>query len=154
MTCPLISPTLSRKKRPARPTMRDLPQRRSKTFSTVRIETNLWQGDRGVEVDSVEGDFAETEAPEEQSRRTQKQIFAEEVISRVDEEVSVAVRQHGWTCTQRGLWLTCGSAGNSTGGRAHSPTAMLWFLLLNSLMSSLSIVESQIPMERERRRLS
>ena len=28
-------------------------------------------------------------------------------------------------------------AGDSTGGRAHSPTAMLWFFLLNSLMSAL-----------------
>ena len=26
------------------------------------------------------------------------------------------------------LWLACQSAGNSTSGRAHGPTAMLWFV--------------------------
>ena len=40
-------------------------------------------------------------APEEQSRRTQEQIVAEEVIT-TDEEVPVAVRQHGWMCTENG----------------------------------------------------
>ena len=30
---------------------------------TATIETNLWQGDVGVEVDSVEGDLAEVENP-------------------------------------------------------------------------------------------
>ena len=34
---------------------------RSKKIATVRIETNFRQGDLGVEVDSVEGDLAETE---------------------------------------------------------------------------------------------
>ena len=41
--------------------------------------------------------------PEEQRRRTQEQIVAEEVISTVDEEVFMAVRQHGWMCTEKGL---------------------------------------------------
>ena len=40
--------------------MRDLPQGRSKILP-LRIETNLLQGDLGVEEDSVEGDLAETE---------------------------------------------------------------------------------------------
>ena len=64
-------------------------------------------------------------------------------ISTVDEDVFVAVQQRGWMCTEKELWLACGSAGNITCGRAHSPTGMLWFLLLNSLMSSLRIVETQ-----------
>ena len=34
-------------------------------------------------------------APEKQSRRTQEQMVAEEVVSAVDEEVSVPARQHG-----------------------------------------------------------
>ena len=34
-------------------------------------------------------------------------------------------------------------AGNSTGGRAHGPTAMLGFVLLDSLMSALPIIETQ-----------
>ena len=124
---------------------------------TATIEPNLQQGDLGVEVDRVEGDLAETEnlfyggrgvvgvggAPEEQSRRTQEQIVAEVVSPQPMRRVFVAVRQHGWMCTQKGLWLACESAGNSTGVRADSPTAMVWFYLLNSLMSSLPIVETQ-----------
>ena len=116
-------------------------------IATVRIETNLRQGDLGVEVDTVEGDLAETEnslagdeAPSEweerkkgHSRRTQ-QTVAEEVISTVDEEV----------------WLACGSAGNSTGGRAHSPTAMLCSVLQNSLMSALLVAETR----KSRRKVS
>ena len=38
----------------------------------------------------------------------------------------MAERQHGRMCTEKGLCLACESAGDSTGGRAHSPTAMLW----------------------------
>ena len=90
----------------------------------------------------MKGDLAETKnhsqvtrrhrsgrrSPEEQSRRTQEQIVAGEVISTVDEEVFLAVRQQGWVCTEKELWLVCESAGNSTSGRAHSPTAMLCFL--------------------------
>ena len=37
----------------------------------------------------------------------------------------------------KGLWLACQSTCNSTGGRAHGPTALLCFVLLNSLMSAL-----------------
>ena len=37
----------------------------------------------------------------------------------------MAERQHGRMCTEKGL--ACESSGNSTGGRVHSPTAMLWF---------------------------
>ena len=59
--------------------------------------------------------------PEAQSRRTQEQIVAEDVTSTVDEWVFVAARQHGWMCTEKWLWLACESAGDSTGGRAHSP---------------------------------
>ena len=44
-------------------------------------------------------------APEEQSQGTQEQIVAEEVICTVDEEVFVAVRQHGRMCTENWLWL-------------------------------------------------
>ena len=58
-------------------------------------------------------------APEEQSQGTQEQIVAEEVICTVDEEVFVAVRQHGRMCTENWLWLA-GSAGDGTDGRAHS----------------------------------
>ena len=76
-------------------------------------------------------------APEEQSRGTQEEIVAEEVISTVDEEVFVAMRRYGRMCTEKELWLACESAGDSTGGRAHSPTAMLCFFKLDSLMSSL-----------------
>ena len=51
----------------------------------------------------------------------------------------MAVRQHGRMCTKKELCLACESAGDSTGGRAHSPTAVLWvFSFLDSLMSSLS----------------
>ena len=61
-------------------------------------------------------------------------------------KISVKGRQLVWTeqgivhdadRTEKGLWLACESAGNSTGGRAHSSTTMLWFLILDSLMSSL-----------------
>ena len=39
---------------------------------------------------------------------------------------------------EKELWLACQSTGNSTGGRAHGPTAMLSsFILLNSLMLAL-----------------
>ena len=38
---------------------------------------------------------------------------------------------------EKGLWLACQSIGNITGGRAHGPTAMLCFVLLDSLMLSL-----------------
>ena len=38
---------------------------------------------------------------------------------------------------EKGLWLACQSTGDSTGGRAHGPTAMLCFVLLNSLISAL-----------------
>ena len=93
-------------------------------------------------------------APKEQGRPTREQIVAEEVISAVDEEVSVAVRQHGWMCTEKGLWLACESAGNSTGGRAHSSTAMLCVFFLSFDVVSLLIVETEIPKERERRRPS
>ena len=41
----------------------------------------------------------------------------------------MAVRQHGRMCTKKELCLACESAGDSTGGRAHSPTAVLWFFL-------------------------
>ena len=47
----------------------------------------------------------------------------------------VANRQLGRMCTKKELWLDCESAADSTGGRAHSPTAMLWFIL-DSLMSA------------------
>ena len=99
-------------------------------------------------------------SPEEQSRRTQEQIVVEKVISTVDEEVFVAVRQHGWMCTEKGLWLACESAGDSTGGRAHSPTAMLFFFFLEIFFGlldvvSLPVVETQKSQkERERRRPS
>ena len=43
----------------------------------------------------------------------------------------------GGVMDEKGLWLSCQSTGICTGGRAHGPTAMLFFLL-NSLMSSLS----------------
>ena len=66
-------------------------------------------------------------AREVQSRWTQEQVVAEEVISSIDEEVFVAVRQHGWTCNQKGLWQVCKSAESSTGGRAHSPTGAVVF---------------------------
>ena len=33
----------------------------------------------------------------------------------------MAVRQHGWMRTRKGLWLACDSAGDSTGGRVKNP---------------------------------
>ena len=48
----------------------------------------------------------------------------------------VAVRQHGWMCTEKELWLTCEITCDSTGGRAHSFTAMLSFFICDRLMSS------------------
>ena len=86
-------------------------------------------------------------AAEEQSRRNGEQFVAGEVISAVDEEGFYGVRQHGWMCTENGLRLACESAGNSS-------MAMLWFFLLNSLMSSLPVVQRQILMERKRCRPS
>ena len=57
---------------------------------------------------------------------------------------------------QKGLWLACQSTGDSTGGRAHGLTAMLFLFLLIGLMSSLSSFrgDTEIPKERERRRPS
>ena len=86
----------------------------------MRIETDVWQDHLGVEVDSVEGDLAETEnsfagdksssgvggAPEEQSR-----------ISTVDEVVFVAARWHGWMCTEKELWLALRKRRQQQGGR-------------------------------------
>ena len=86
---------------------------KEKEVATLKAttETHLQQGDIGTEVDHVKGDLTETDgeqrgvvrwgggAPEEQSRRTQEQIVAEEVISTVE---------------RRFLW-PCGS----TGGRAQ-----------------------------------
>ena len=56
---------------------------------------------------------------------------------------------------EKGPWLACQST-DSTEGRAHGPTAMLCFVLLNSLMLSVSSYrrDAEIPMERERRRPS
>ena len=45
---------------------------------------------------------------------------------------------------EQGLWLACQSTGNSTGGRAHGPTAMLCFFSFEqSDVVSLPIVETQ-----------
>ena len=65
--------------------------------------------------------------------RIQEQIVAEKVISTVgEEEVFVAERQLGRMCTEMCYgWLTTAQ------GRVHSPTAMLWFFILDSLMLSL-----------------
>ena len=132
MTWPLISPTSLQAGEEDRKTHAPLVQAKENEFATVTetIETNLRQGDIRVEVDSTRGDLAETEhhcsgdqasfeweeerngfrgAPEEQSRRTQEQSVAEDIIFTVDEEVFVA--------------------GDSTGGRAHSSTAMQCFFL-------------------------
>ena len=49
----------------------------------------------------------------------------------------MAERQLGRMCTKKGLWLACESAGDSTGGRAHRPTAVLCFFIVDSLMSAL-----------------
>ena len=43
----------------------------------------------------------------------------------------------GGVKVEKGLWLACPSTGDSTGGRADGPAAMLCFVLLNSLMSAL-----------------
>ena len=99
-----------KKKEGSKANVAGLTATKKQEIATVRIETNLWQ-DLGVELGSVEGDLAETEnslasdaasseggAREEQSR-----------IATVDEEVLAAVRQHGWTCAQKGLWLGCES---------------------------------------------
>ena len=39
----------------------------------------------------------------------------------------MAERQLGRMCTKKELSLACESAGDSTGGRAHGPTATLCF---------------------------
>ena len=45
---------------------------------------------------------------------------------------------------EKGLWLACKSPGDSTGGCAHGPTAMLCLVFLNSLdVDSLPITETQ-----------
>ena len=130
---------------------------------TAGIETNLWQGDLETKVDGMKGDLTETERKsnealfdweeerQEQSRGSQEQIVAEEDISADDEGFFVALRQHVRMCTEKGLWLACESAGESTGVRAHSPTAMPWFLILDIVMLSLFPSLRQIPNDRERR---
>ena len=94
---------------------------------TATIETNFRQGDIGVEVDGMKGDLTETEnhfsgdqASSEYEEERQKSR-ADELrdISTVGGEVSVAVRQLGWTCPQ--------------------PLGNAVVFLLDSLMSSLIV---------------
>ena len=78
-------------------------------------------------------------APQEQGRGIREQIVAEEVISKVDEEVFVAKRQHGRMCTEKGLWLACESAGKQHGWTCPQPHSnALVFFMLDSL-----IIETQ-----------
>ena len=76
---------------------------------SATIETNLRQCDLGVEVDSTQGDLAETDnslaGDEASSEREERQK------SRADPQ---SMRRFLWPC-------------DSTGGRAHSATRMLWF---------------------------
>ena len=56
--------------------------------------------------------------------------------------VGIFVRADDSTCgvkDKKELWLACQSIGDSTGGRAHGPTAMLcvFFFFLNGLISTL-----------------
>ena len=95
---------------------------------TATIETNLRQGDLETEVDGMKGDVTETETESEalsEWEEERQKSRADEVISTVVEEVWPCDSTGG--CAQRrGLWLASESAGDSTGGRAHSPTGMLW----------------------------
>ena len=82
MTCPQISPTPRREKEASKVDRAGRAAAKKQELATARIETNLLDNNLGVEVDSVEGDLAETEnslagddassewvgTPEEQSR--------------------------------------------------------------------------------------
>ena len=92
--------------------------------------TNLRQCDLGVEVDSVEGDLAETEnslagdeASSEWEERQKSSVESPQFMRRLLWPSECT----GGCAQRRRLWLACESAGNSTGGDAHSSTAMLRF---------------------------
>ena len=104
---------------------------------TAAIETNLRQGDLETEVDGMKGDLTETETKsnealsewkEERQKSSADELRSRSLLRRSSPQsmrrVFVAVRQHGRMFTEKGLRLACESAGDSTGGRAHS-TAML-----------------------------
>ena len=76
-------------------------------------------------------------AERQTSRAHQLGSVGKEVTFTVDEEVFVAVRRRGRKCTEKGLWLACESASDSTGGRALHDNAVVFFML-DSLMLSLS----------------
>ena len=44
---------------------------------------------------------------------------------------------------KKGLWLACQSKGDTTGGRAHGPTAMLFYCCEQSDVGSFLITETQ-----------
>ena len=69
--------------------------------------------------------LATDSAERQTSRADQLGSVGKEVIFTVDEEVFVAVRRHGRMCTEKGLWLACESASDSTVDVCS--TTMLWF---------------------------
>ena len=74
----------------------DEEERKTDHAPLVAATENLRHGDLGVEVDRVKGDLAETENSHAGDKSSSEwDIVVEEVISTVDEEVFVAVRQHG-----------------------------------------------------------
>ena len=153
MACPLISPTADEEDRRSDHVPLAVVTENEVATVTATMETNLRQGDLETEVDGMEGDVTETETEINEALSSGRRS-GDEVISTVEEEVRPCDSTGG--CAQRrGLWLASESAGDRTGGRAHSPTGMLWVFLLSSLMSCFPIVEdTEFPKERERRRPS
>ena len=99
---------------------------------TATMETNLRQGDLETGLGSLSGDQASSEWEERQKSRADE-LRSRSLLRRSSPQSMrrgfVAVRHRERMCTEKELWLASESAGNSTGGRAHSSTAMLWFLL-------------------------
>ena len=77
-------------------------------------------------MDGTKGDLTETETE------------INEALSEWEEGRIIVFLTSTW------LWFSCESAGNSTGGRAHSPTRFQYVQLLNNSMSSLPVAETEI----------
>ena len=141
MTCPLISESLKTdeedRKTDHAPLVAVTENEKVSTLMAT-IETNLRQGDIGVEVDGVTGDLTETETKrneasskwEEDRQKSRADEFRSRSLLRRSSPQSV--RGVLWPCDsmggcaqRRGLWLVCESAGNSTGGRDHRNAVFL-----------------------------
>ena len=101
-----------REKKPAKPTMRHSTQRGSKKLP---IQTNLGQG--------------EAEEKEEVATLTatiETNLQQGHLETEVETETESNEALSEWIFDQN-VVVACESAGNSTGVRTQSPTAMLWF---------------------------